>query len=449
MLDYKKTLNITSYNEDTGVLTYKIIYNTYLNDNEERDKEIERLKSHISIVNRIPKDNDKLFFLNDVIIPRFKMKQFHKDNGTALVKYIESSNLVVIGKNTIPSYFEMAYVEDCDSDCLIDYLNDWLVNNHIEEDESLMIDNEWAITLLEKIDDDNIELSNNNWSFRKHLKNEYYHGKTSSARYYLLSEEQYDSLTKILNIKCDVINEEIILKELNNNLTMDVSIYDSIQNLMNSKDNENMKLAMEMMANCDYDTSALYLLLLLKEYYAKINGLQCKNHVNFKAMLHYFDFKPSSNFNIDIEEILTKLKDKRIPLLPLMNVITPLILADFQDDSIHYRAGSIVLLDEEGNDIVEVKTKGEIEIDNCIDEIITSYIDDTSTYEVDDIIYDELSDVITVCADKNLMEYRKIIIDVLSYGESEDALLPIIKFMDDKGYYEQVTVLTQCYLDII
>ena len=73
--------------------------------------------------------------------------------------------------------------------------------------------------------------------------------------------------------------------------------YGSISRLFESSDVSNHKIAMEMMANCDYEQSCLYLLLLIKDYGRKMDQLNNKNHVNFKALTKFFEIQNLSYFN--------------------------------------------------------------------------------------------------------------------------------------------------------
>lgn len=463
--DYIKNIKIISIDTDTGILKWEIVYNTHIKYGDRSD-EITKLEDSLITTNRIPGSGDKMYFLNGVIVPRFKLKEFHKNKGTTLVKYVESANIVVIGKNTIDNFFNSSSTYTINIRKIEKYLSTWLLNNH----KYNHLDDKWALKLLDeiKIIDEDLLLAYH-YRYKTYLEENKIELEEEDWNNIILSQEQYIALEKIMNLKCDIIKEEIILKELNSTLTMDKTMYESIKNLMDSKDNDNLKLAMEMMANCDYDTSSLYLLLLLKEYDYKISRNSSKHHVNFKAMLHYFDYTPSSNFTIDIDGIITKLKDRKIPIINFIDVLTPLILADFKDDSEHYKASSVILLDEEGNDIVlEQNTEnvwvekavkediieeiiipeGIIEVENCIKDIVISY-SNIKQHELDEVIYEELGEVFLFCKVNEIIEYRDIIFDVKHCNRCADDLLQIIEFMEDGDHHEQVTVLTQCYLDII
>lgn len=441
--EYKKVIKITEVSTITGVLKYEYIYDTQLDSISD---EVTRIENAIKVIDRVPTKGDKMYFLNGVTVPRFKIKKFCKDKGPVVVKYIESCNLAIIGKNTIKEHFDWDYYYRLDKDEIKTYLNNWIMNNEI------IVDNVWAEELLSIIDnvDDLYYDHGGNYNQRNYIEKA---SITLDDRPTVtsLSVNLYDRLQKILNLTCDIIDESTILKQLNSTVIMDKEIYESIQRLMDSSDNENMKLAMELMSNCDYDNSAMYLLLLLKKYSTKIYNMSNKNHVNFKAMLNYFGFTSNSNFNIDVDDIIEKLKKRKLLVPSQLNILVPLILEDYNPESEHYRAASVTFIDEDGNDIIiqsecTLSVEREVLIDNPRAEEILEELQEMM--ELDPIIYDELTEVIKYCHDKGMLDYRDELIEIRGLSTPPNALLKIIEYLDETGAYEQSTLLIQCYLSM-
>jgi hypothetical protein len=63
---------------------------------------------------------------------------------------------------------------------------------------------------------------------------------------------------------------------------------------------------MEIMANCHYDKSLLYLELLFCDHSYKINDTKTKSHVNFKSLLSFLG--KSYGYSTDIDDIMNSLK---------------------------------------------------------------------------------------------------------------------------------------------
>ena len=462
-LDYKKRIIITNINTDSGIISYDFIYESIDNFSNQ----IDIITKSLNIVNRIPGKGDKMYFLNGVTIPRFKIKKFHLDKGTKCVKYIESSNLIIFSKTTISEYFDVKHLYTYDKNKIIYYLNSWLIENVNKENNG-----KWAMDFIEEIktNDSNI-LINYNYYGSNYLKNKHNIERIDSKTVYTVPNDNYNKLQKILNMNCEFIDESVILNELNTSLIMDSDIYINIQRLLDSSDVENVKLAMEMMANCDFKSSALYLLLLLKDYRHKIFKSSTRNHINFKAMLNYFEDTSNSNFNNSIDEIITILKKKNIPIKNHIDVLTPLILEDYncRVRSTEYKISMITFVDEEGNDIVvenklfnktlEAKSEEEVcselyGVDNDCEVNIDTYKEEIEEeieediLELDSIIFDELTEIISDCIVLGFRKQKDELIKIRSLEKSSDKLLDIIEFFDKDKFSDHVSVLIKCYLEM-
>ena len=69
--------------------------------------------------------------------------------------------------------------------------------------------------------------------------------------------------------------------------------------MFNSSDRDNHVMAMEIMANCNYEDSMLYLNMLFFHHDYHINGVRSRNHVNFKSLKNYMGIGSSYNLHID------------------------------------------------------------------------------------------------------------------------------------------------------
>ena len=465
-LDYKKRIIITNINPDSGIISYDFIYESL----DSVFNQVNIITKSLNIVNRIPGKGDKMYFLNGVTIPRFKIKKFHVDKGTKCVKYIESSNFIIFSKTTIPEHFDTSHLYTYASYEIITYLNMWIMNNVNKENNE-----KWAIDFIEEIKaNDNNILVRYNYYGSSYLRNKHGIKTNDSTTVNTISKDNYNKIQKILNMKCEFIDESVILNELNTSLVMDSDIYINIQRLLDSSDVENVKLAMEMMANCDYKSSALYLLLLLKDYRHKIFKSSNKNHINFKAMLNYFEDTCNSNFNNSIDEIITILKKKNILIKNHIDVLTPLILEDYNNTvrSTEYKISMITFLDEEGNDIVvdnklfnkTLETKSEEEVcselysvDNDCEVNIDTYKEEIeeeieeieeNILELDPIIFDELTEIIDHCILLGFRKQKDELIKIKLLEKPSDKLLDIIKFFDKDKFSDHVSLLIKCYLEM-
>lgn len=102
-------------------------------------------------------------------------------------------------------------------------------------------------------------------------------------------------------LKCDVYIEDSVLTHLNkDNLVLSEEKYEEFRNFGNAEDKENLILMMELMSNCDFEKSIVYLLFLLKEFGKPIQSTKESNHVNFKSLITFLKIKHDDLNSIDI-----------------------------------------------------------------------------------------------------------------------------------------------------
>lgn len=425
LTDYKKAINITGRDPLSGELTYKL---TYINEESHDRDTYKEIYDSIPTVKRIPTAGDKMYFLNDVVIPRFKIKSFCEKTGAKVVKYLSSGNYVILGKKTIEKYFITDYHYEYDRNDFIFFV-DQLIGN------MRSLAPQWMTDLKQLLMDssENVFIENE-YTLKQWFKDHSPISQIGTNYYTKISYENYDRLTDIMNLTCDIVEEDTILKELNKGTEMNKEIFENIQKLFESPDDENVKIAMELMSNCDFDKSAPYLLLLLRKFYTKIQESSTKHHVNFKGLLNYFDFTPSTFNLLDLEDILGILKDKKLLVKSTVDMFIPQLVAEIDCDSKLYRITNVVFIDDDGNDI------------EIVDDTIVAEIPDV--VYADPIVYDELQEVKLYCMDNGPMSFAHELVRVMLLEESPEVLLPMIKFFDENYQYELATLLTQSYLSL-
>lgn len=464
--EYKRYLKITDYNDTTGILTYSEFYECTKSNPAEAESEI---INKLNIVKRVPVKNDKIFFLNGCTIPRFKIKGYCNSNDCKVVKYIDSASVIILGKNTFNDHFIYENEHFVNKETLIEYLSNMMIELNTIEYST------WASTFVSYLQSYEGEIKSSSY-YR--VRNELDLG--SSYDNLFVTPESYEKLLKIEESTCEFILEETLLKELNGGLIMDAEIYESIKRLIESSDDSNMKLAMEMMANCDYDKSAVYLMLLLKEYGAKMYGTNNSHHINFKALLKYFNIT-GVYYNLKIDNILESLKEKKLLSNKQKDILIPLVLENFDHKSEHYRASDIVFIGNDGNDIVDDEILDEIGIMdipepdgelleaatkiviNQIEKILAEElinvsengIDSLSEEKVcdeipepDSLVFDELTELIGYCTREGLSKFRDIIIEVRDLVRSSEDLLEIILYFKNNGNFDIEAALTYSYLNL-
>ena len=281
----------------------------------------------------VPVKDDKIFFIPGCNVPRFKVKKFCLDNQVALVKYIEKANVKFVG----PESFKLMIIPQ---------------NDHFWEKHHFL-------THIKKQSNNNpvyFPLINALWNcpskyvVTRRLMRAYVESAGirfyelddlirdgSTPEYMFTSPESYD---KFLSITSDpqVYPQEEIVKRINTGGIMGQKEYESIQRMLKSTDKENLRLAMEAMANSDYEKSCVPLLLILKEYGKAMDSSSSRFHVNFKSLLKFFGIEVLTNINLNIiiETLLKKKLLNKTNLDLLMPLAIDSMTGDFDEGGIKY-----------------------------------------------------------------------------------------------------------------
>jgi hypothetical protein len=431
---YKKRILIT--NVTNGIPNYEIKYFSTIDNAYDFSEIITELFSNLNIVERQPTTGDKLYILSGCNIPRFKMKDYCANKGSKVVKFIESSNLVIYSDDGIKKLYEFIDHRRIDKAVFSKYVNLKL----IEDPRSEYFKELYA--LVQEIDED-VCLATH-YNVRQHFKdNGFDFSDISRVGYWALNEHNNGYIQKIINTKSELILENVILKEINGSMVMDDDVYEQIKSLIESSDNENIKLAMELMSNCDYNKSSLYLLLLFERYGRKFERQHNKNHVNFKSLLTYFGLQ-TKHISIYTDDILEILKEKNLLTPEKFSKLKPLVLENFNDSSKHYSAADILFLDDNGEVIPEFPTETKmVAVNEPINIDLLSEIK-----EVDLIVLDEMTEVIDNLRQNNRHDYADIVLNVNLLQNSPEELFEIIKYFDSTYQYELAALLTQSYLSL-
>ena len=225
----------------------------------------------------VPQKKDKLFFSPECKVPRFKIKNLYQKYNIAGVKNISSANVKI-------------YSDD-DFNCI--KRSD--LCTYLKEDVLKIIEASDSVFSKNVIDD--VKNSTSKYvSISGYL---YHHFKyfdnidqvdDESIKAYIRHASEANNLISVINDK-QCYHENSILRLINEGNILNGEQYESIKRLFESSDDKDTVLAMEAMANSDYEKSALNLLFLLQDYGRKIYACKSRKHVNFVSFLNFFDIR--------------------------------------------------------------------------------------------------------------------------------------------------------------
>jgi hypothetical protein len=98
------------------------------------------------------------------------------------------------------------------------------------------------------------------------------------------------------NIK--FINEREVQKHISTNaIVIDYKKYQELVKLLDTEEHDNVVLAMELMANCNFSKSLIFIYMLLIQKGDIMDNHGRIDHVNFKYLLNYFNYDKSKLSN--------------------------------------------------------------------------------------------------------------------------------------------------------
>lgn len=294
-----------------------------------------------------PKEKDKLFFAKSVNIPRVKLKNLTKDYKIKATTKIEEANAVFISSNTTSKYTAVLWRYNVRTDKFKQFFEEAVDGGHFDDYHANKIKDalEFYEGELIAINYNTKQiLENGNFPFRLNEGVSF-----SSERLNYITDEYYDSYKDILNFTGDVYDESELLKYLNGSdaIAIEENMYESLCEMFDSSDRDNHTMAMEIMANSQFEDSVLYLSLLFNKYHNDIQNSRTKSHVNFKSLLALMEIR-SNYFYLSIDDIVIKLKKHNKLTKENVDLLLKKLGDDITDrgDSTYFKVKTITMTED-------------------------------------------------------------------------------------------------------
>ena len=357
MKNIKKFININKFDNSSG-FTFSEVY--YLNVRG-RDKIDDLLNKY----KYTPTKGDRLFFLPGCTVPRFKLTAYCAKHGVAVSKTIEKANVKFYGEKAIDNLFTRTTNYSWDKQLFIAFLRqhflhyqstlDLILALNTCEGEHVFYNYNVQHTMGNVVDSDK-HPEDIDWDSR-------YSHKLIDYDSAILLQELIDST--------DYYDQNEILRDINGGNVMDGNMHHNIKRLFNSSDNKDHKVAMECMANCDYEKSCVYLLLLFKEFGNQIYNHSARNQVNFKSLLKFFDISTYRIKSFSLDNIMTTLIQKKLLNKSNLDTLMPLAMENsYTGSNDHFK----VVVVQPTPEVIQA-TEESILNKDCDTEIISDYYD--------------------------------------------------------------------------
>lgn len=240
-----------------------------------------------------PEQNDIIYMPPGTNIPSAKLKNFVVSHSIRRTNSLDKANTVVLSKENIYEYLKTEHYYILNRQELIDHLSPQTEIAQIFSD---------VIELLNTSDDEYVLVD---YSDNRFLENHFNFSGTHEnyRKFHIVESNKISDFEILTNLK--IVSEASILKNINGDDSVEINqgLYEQLCNMLDSSDNDNTTMAMEIMANCHYMKSLPYLFLLFEKYSFKLEDSPVKRHVNFKSLLAMLDVT-SRGFYMNINHMV-------------------------------------------------------------------------------------------------------------------------------------------------
>lgn len=269
---------------------------------------IRDLKNKISKIKSISRNEitstEKLYFSKSSMVPRFKVKDFLLQNNTIeKTRIAEYATLIIYNKHNFPDVLNRTEKQI--------YLREgYLLNNTPENIKLLHINNPTYIKNQKFlfIPKDYIHSINSHSKIKIESIGTYikFYSTNNQAEIELLNNTE--KILSVPNVRY-IDDYEFQRNIQTESIVIDDEIYSNLRGMLAHKDKENISLAIDIMANVNYDKSKLYLLLLLNEFATNIWRVTFTT--NFKGLLNYLQTRVNQmEWKVCVNDLFNEFKSE-------------------------------------------------------------------------------------------------------------------------------------------
>ena len=283
-----------------------------------------------------PSKGDKIYFLPGVNIPRVKFKNVCVEHGIKTIRDIEQATVIFGSKKSLCDITTSHWSYKCKTSDFKDFIK--LYEADIDNHSLEKIEN-----ALEYYDQEFIAID---YNLKDWVSNKVSGGNSFpySERLSMIKDDYVNLFNSLLDK--EILDESCVMNVLNGEdaTEIDKEMFKHLSEMFESSDNDNHVLAMEIMANCKYVESLIYLEMLFYKYAGRIADKHTKNHVNFKSLLGYLE-KDKSYLGTDIDDIAKSLENKDQFTTDKLEIIMEYLSKDIQNtgDSKYFTVKTITV----------------------------------------------------------------------------------------------------------
>jgi hypothetical protein len=234
---------------------------------------------------------DKVYFAGGTTVPRFKVRDYFEKIGATIVRKYENATIIVYSDNFNEIHFNTSPYSSYRIN-----VNQAKISVILQEAKRLIAGGHYVnsdfIDFL-TISDPNLEVLGHSYTLL-------YTGNRSNLLY--AKDDCYNFIDHLYNNPAlPYINSTQITKNLSSQV-FDEEAKTNILKMLASKEQSNVQVAMEVMANSDYNSNFEFLTSACLTYRINILNSSTHNSVNFKALLEYLFFQKTIPYRLTIDE---------------------------------------------------------------------------------------------------------------------------------------------------
>lgn len=290
------------------------------------DKSTVKKDLSLSKVNYVPKAKDKLYFYPGCNVPRYKVRNWCKKNGSTITVKEDKSTVRFVSDSSIDKCFDYGIYMQIDK---YEFIN-WLNANKYEQSAGYieltsLIKNsasKYVYMLQYGNNMHHLERTIDKWTkmpskgAQKGLITGWgNHPDFLVTNYYrtsIITEKNLEIL-KSFTRNVSTYDQEDIIGIINEDaVTIDKTMHARLKDMLGNNNKSDHVVALEVIANCNINPSLHYVLLLLREFGDTIILLKESKHVNFKSLLEYIGISRSGMCYLNEDRIVNILLEKDV-----------------------------------------------------------------------------------------------------------------------------------------
>jgi hypothetical protein len=277
--------------------------------------------------------NTSVYIGKNSLLPRFKLKEYFIQNKLSKTKLVLNAGTAIINKKSTTkalskdnfTIHKSYYIPKNDIPKLKS-----IVGNKVDDHEGVVI-----MSTDSYVDQmfDVLMLKKTNYTPADYTWISGYYGRQKDVI-------EFENLYNIASNKnCSIVYDEDVLEQINE--TGHIVEQDSFENLnamFQSKDVENLKLGLEILANSNYRESSLKIGMLLTSNWSKISSNRAHWNQNFKSLMAYFE-QSDIDFRAGWKKLAQGLIKKNKNNPEILKEIKEYILINLKEETKNFNLG--------------------------------------------------------------------------------------------------------------